>query len=447
MQAKTQLYVSLVAAVAMVSSLSLYLYSPTVPDGAWLAICVLSILAIAADMLSFALPQAASGSISFIPYFAAVVIVPGWPTVAAIALIRCGFELSHRRALHKFVFNVAQHSMAVSAAIWIYRALGGEGLLSIGSVSRFSFLTHSVGLSALVAFICGLAINNTLVLGVISLSGGRPLWNSWAQQGFAMILMDLITAPLILFFAWVYAEFGWIAAATLWVPILGLRQVHKTNIELERTIEELLQLMVKSLEARDPYTSGHSRRVQHYSAIIARSLGLAEREIDQTSQAALLHDVGKIHEKYAGVLSKTDKLSPEEWALIQEHSADGANLVATMTRLRDIVPSIRHHHENWDGTGYPDGLAGELIPLAARIIRFADTIDAMTTERPYRAPLTELQVRTEIIRCRGTQFDPVIADRLLSSPQWKALFAPALGRDPNVAYRLEVVGSKAKLAQ
>ena len=111
-----------------------------------------------------------------------------------------------------------------------------------------------------------------------------------------------------------------------------------------------------------------------------------------------------------------------------------------MTRFRDVVPSVRHHHENWDGTGYPDGLAGDAIPLAARIIRFADTIDAMTTERPYRGPLTEAQVRSEVMRCRGTQFDPEMADRLLASPLWPSLFAPesndrkhraAVGRRPN----------------
>ena len=211
----------------------------------------------------------------------------------------------------------------------------------------------------------------------------------------------------------------------MWVPILGLRQVQRTNLELEQTNEELLELMVKSIEARDPYTSGHSRRVRQFSTTIARAIGLSERQIEHVGHAALLHDVGKIYEKYAGVLSKEDKLTPEEWAIIQEHPADGAELVATMTRLRDLVPAIRHHHENWDGTGYPDRIAGETIPLAARIIRFADTIDAMTTERPYRRPLTEAQVRAEVIRCRGTQFDPEITDRLLASPLWPSLFAPA----------------------
>ena len=131
------------------------------------------------------------------------------------------------------------------------------------------------------------------------------------------------------------------------------------------------------------------------------------------------------------MLSKQDKLTPEEWAIIQDHPTDGANLVSTMTRLRDVVPAIKHHHENWDGTGYPEGLAGERIPVASRIIRFADTIDAMTTERPYRAPLTESQVRAEVIRCRASQFDPQIADRLLSSPLWTAIFtSPSVGVSP-----------------
>jgi putative nucleotidyltransferase with HDIG domain len=197
--------------------------------------------------------------------------------------------------------------------------------------------------------------------------------------------------------------------------------------------------MVKSIEARDPYTSGHSRRVQHYSMIIARAVGMGEKQVSEVGHAALLHDVGKIYEKYAPVISKQDKLTAEEWAIIKDHPVDGANLVATMTRLRAMVPAVRGHHENWDGTGYPDGLAGEVIPLASRIIRFADTIDAMTTERPYRNPLTESQVRGEVVRCRGTQFDPVIADRLLSSPLWSTLFAPS----PNerLAPTLTIVGA------
>jgi putative nucleotidyltransferase with HDIG domain len=282
--------------------------------------------------------------------------------------------------------------------------------------------TVTAGVPALTAFGVSYALSGVIVSVAIALTKNLSPLQVWRTNNLATLWIDLLSVPLIFVFAWVYAAFGPIAAAALWVPILGLRQVHTINLELERTNEELLELMVKSMEARDLYTSGHSRRVQHYSAIIARAMGLPEREINVVSRAALLHDVGKIHEKYGPILMKGESLTAEEWAVIQEHPIDGAVLVSTMSRLKELASPIRHHHENWDGTGYPDGLAGELIPLHARIIRFADTIDAMTTERPYRRPLGESEVRSEIVRCRGKQFDPEISDRLLSSPLWSQLF-------------------------
>ena len=159
--------------------------------------------------------------------------------------------------------------------------------------------------------------------------------------------------------------------------------------------------------------------------LIARALGMGERQVQLIGRAALLHDIGKIHEKYGPILRKADRLTAEEWNTMREHPSDGAALIATMTPLRELVTAVKHHHENWDGTGYPDGLAGELIPLAARIIRFADTMDAMTTARPYRPVMSAVEVRAEIVRCRGSQFDPGLVDRLLSSPVWRSMFAPA----------------------
>jgi HD-GYP domain-containing protein (c-di-GMP phosphodiesterase class II) len=112
---------------------------------------------------------------------------------------------------------------------------------------------------------------------------------------------------------------------------------------------------------------------------------------------------------------------------MRTHPIKSAELAGTVTQLRDVVPLIRHHHENWDGTGYPDGLRGESIPLGSRIIMFADTIDAMTTDRPYRAALDATAVRKELLRFRGTQFDPEICDALLKSPQYSKLFANVEG--------------------
>jgi putative nucleotidyltransferase with HDIG domain len=380
--------------------------------------------------LSYLLPKAATGSISFIPYFAAAIIAPNWTSVLSVVAVKTLVEAWRRKAPIKAVLNVSAYALMQLVAITVYTGFGGVALRELERMS-LTQVTRLTGMQALIAFALAMITNNLLVHGAIAIDSGRPMRSLMRENQRPIAGLDVLAVPLIFVFAWVYTAYGPVAAAALWVPILGLRQVHRTNLELEQTNEELLELMVKSLEARDPYTSGHSRRVQHYSSIIARAIGLSEKQIEHISRAALLHDVGKIYDKYAAVLSKQDKLTPEEWAIIQDHPTDGANLVSTMTRLRDIVPAIKHHHENWDGTGYPDGLAGERIPIASRIIRFADTIDAMTTERPYRAPLTETQVRAEVIRCRASQFDPEIADNLLSSPLWTALFtSPSVAVSP-----------------
>jgi len=136
-----------------------------------------------------------------------------------------------------------------------------------------------------------------------------------------------------------------------------------------------------------------------------------------------MHDVGKIHERYAAILQKPDKLTKDEWLLMQQHPADGEAIVSNVSQLHDILPAVRHHHEKWDGSGYPDGLKGEEIPFAARILTVADTIDAMTSDRPYRRGLTQDEVRVELEKWTGKQFDPAIVPKLLEGPYWESLFA------------------------
>jgi HD-GYP domain-containing protein (c-di-GMP phosphodiesterase class II) len=428
MRFRIHLYVLCVAVAAAALSAFVYLRGPLGSTPLLIDVTILSTLAVAGEMLGFVLPQrAAMGSIGFIPFFAAAILVPSWEAILGVAAVRLILEVGARRELIKSVLNIGSHTLMEGLAIVVYTAMGGVSLLTeVSAHYSLTQVTQHNGLAALVAFTAAFFANNSIVFVAIALATRRRVTTVWLENTRSTVMIDLITTPLVFVFAWVFAAFGPIAAAALWVPILGLRQVHRINLELESTNEELLELMVKSIEARDPYTSGHSRRVHQYSIVIARAIGLGERQIERVGHAALLHDVGKIYEKYAPVISKQDKLSPEEWAIIQDHPVDGADLVATMTRLRDIVPAIRGHHENWDGTGYPDGLSGGQIPLASRIIRFADTIDAMTTERPYRRPLSESQVRAEIVRCRGTQFDPEITDRLLASALWSSLFVPAV---------------------
>jgi putative nucleotidyltransferase with HDIG domain len=211
------------------------------------------------------------------------------------------------------------------------------------------------------------------------------------------------------------------------VPIIAVRHVYGLYHQLEDSGQELLQVMVKAIEARDPYTSGHSVRVSELSRAIAVEFGLAARDIEQVETAALLHDVGKIHEEFAPVLRKEGRLTDEETALMQTHSTRSAELVGIISKFRGFIQdSVRHHHERWDGQGYPSGLSGKNIPLASRIILIADTIDAMNTDRPYRKRLGLEVVVAELQKCKGTQFDPDLVDVAVSSVAVRRLIsAPA----------------------
>jgi len=232
----------------------------------------------------------------------------------------------------------------------------------------------------------------------------------------------VLTAALTFYLAWLYAGLGPAGAAGLAIPLLGVRQLFRTTVELTKVTEELLDLMVAAIEARDPYTSGHSQRVSQASKIIAKAMGLRPAEVERVGVAALLHDVGKIDEAFAPILAKEGRLTPEEWETMKRHPIRSAELVGLLSSLRDVVPSVRNHHENWDGTGYPDGLKGAAIPQASRIIMFADTLDAMTSDRPYRKALTMDEAKTEIIKFRGRQFDPDICDRIITPEVWAELY-------------------------
>jgi putative nucleotidyltransferase with HDIG domain len=426
----TRLYVALTCVAALAAATILRAHEPAISDEAAAAVAMLSALAILAELLGFLLPSGARGTVAYIPYLAAVLVAPSWVTIIAV----CGVKLITERLAGvtpiKAAFNTAQHCLALSLAIAAYIALGGVSFLSIAD-QGLAWLTRSVGLATFAAISVAFLVNACLVSAAVALSSRTRVLAVLAQNSIATLGIDLLAAPIIFVFAWAYAAHGPVAALVLWVPILAFRQLNKTKLELEQMNRELLELMVTTLEARDPYTSGHSRRVQNYAVLIARALRLPEIEVKRVSQAALLHDVGKIHEKYARILSKTDKLTPEEWALMQEHPVDGERLVSTMSRLKDLTEAIRHHHEQWDGTGYPDGIAGEEIPLSARIIALADTIDAMTSARPYRGALSAEQVRGELVRCRGRQFDPEITDQVLSVALWNKLFVPAREARPS----------------
>ncbi len=274
----------------------------------------------------------------------------------------------------------------------------------------------------------------------MAVSQRRSILEIWKHMSQGAVRYDLMALPIVYGFAFLYREYTWWALGVA-LPLLGLRQLYKTNRQLETINEELLQLMVAAIEARDPYTSGHSRRVAQYSRIVARAAGLNNRAIDRLATAALLHDVGKIHEEFAPILRKPGRLTEDEFAIMRTHPEKGAVLVAKVTQFRDLVPAIRSHHEAWNGSGYPDKLTGDRIPLWARVIVFADTIDAMTTDRPYREALSADSVREELLSQAGRQFDPRITADLITDRYWSQLADAIRSNHDSGEFELVSVGA------
>jgi putative nucleotidyltransferase with HDIG domain len=426
MSRRTQAYVAIVVLLGLGASFLVYSVQPTTTEASLRAALCFATLCALCELLAYQKPgRRETGSIAFLPLLAAVVVAPNWFSVAALAAANAVVQVVQRRVWLKSLFNVSQTALAVSAAILVYKLFRGQSLLE--GQQAMNVLAIAV---SLVVFV---GTNTAALKGAIAISENRPFWNLWRESLGVTLLYDLLALPFVYVCALLYVHFGPLGAVAFIFPIIGFRQLNKTNWELQKTNQELLQLMVAAIEARDPYTSGHSRRVARNAKLIAEAIGLKDKQVERVRVAALLHDVGKIHEVFAPILSKPGRLTAEENAIMQTHPIKSAELVQTVSQLGDVVDPIRHHHENWDGTGYPDGLVGENIPVASRIIMFADTIDAMTTDRPYRAALTEGQVRAEFVKLAGRQFDPFICERLLSSPIYMKLFDQDVPLTPAIA--------------
>jgi putative nucleotidyltransferase with HDIG domain len=190
----------------------------------------------------------------------------------------------------------------------------------------------------------------------------------------------------------------------------------ESSRELEATLLETIETLNAAVEARDPYTAGHSQRVRRVSLAIGRELRLSAKQLGALATAALFHDIGKIGMPDS-ILTKPDRLDRHEAATMREHVTRGAEIVSRISSLKDSVPAIRHHHERWDGLGYPDRLSGPEIPIEAAIIAIADAWDAMTTDRPYSAALEMSEAIVQIHAGRGKQFNPAVVDAFVAVSQ------------------------------
>lgn len=428
---KVDLLVLAAVIAASGSMIISYAVAPTFP-GYW-EVGIFILIAFLLDKTGIPLRVSARGSVSFVMHISSAMLFGAfWGGVVAGASVGVNHALSGT-ARKKTVFNVAQRVLSVTISLLVYRAMGGSvppAYLGGGfSTLLVTDVQRDVGLFFVFAALYFL-INSALVSIAVAFSSDRQFRDVWSLNTRGILGYDIGASIMAMGVAWAYAyalrQWGFGPYGLFFVipPIIMVRYVYGLYHQLQHSGQELLQLMVKAIEARDPYTSGHSVRVSEAARLIALELGLSVREVEQVETAALLHDVGKIHEEFAPLLRKEARLTPEETALMQTHSTRSAELVGVISKFRGFVQdSVRHHHERWDGQGYPSGLSGKSIPTGSRIILICDTVDAMTTDRPYRKRLGLDIVIAELQKCRGTQFDPDLVDLVIGSVAIRRMIA------------------------
>ena len=406
-------YVTVISIAAVAALRNAWLFG--VPSVSLLTLISFGSMALVLELGGVSLAHKARGSVGFIVHIAvAILFGPLWAagTVAVVSIIS---DVAAKKEAIRLVFNVAQRVLGIVVATQVYVLLGGD--------VPFTTIEQN-GLPFIVLSLLFFGINSLSVAGAIGISTGQPFRQVWASISKGLLAYDIAASFASVLVAWAYLSFGGAGILGVVIPVVVIRSVYLMYHRLEAQSKEMLELMVKAIEARDPYTSGHSVRVSAMSRAIASELKLPYEKVEMISTAALLHDVGKIHEKFAPVLRKESRLTEEEHKLLQEHPVKSAELVGVISGFKGIVlDSVRSHHERWDGNGYPDGLRGEQIPLGARIIAVADTVDAMRTDRPYRPAATYEETVRELERCRGTQFDSAIIDTALNSMLVRSMFA------------------------
>ena len=371
--------------------------------------------------------RGSSHTITFIPLSASVVLFGPAAAVLFIAIVGTVAEfLIRRKSLDRGIFNTAQYLVSTAIAGWVFGALGGTPLALLDEWTTQLLPFAAFGL-------CLLILNQIFVSLAIALNQGvrfRQVIQKMAGPAGAAAAYDLMISPVALIVAFLYMRSGWAGLLLAIFPLLFIRHAYLLNFRLQQANRDLLRALVKAIETRDPYTSGHSLRVQALAGRIAEAMGLSEYRRKNVEHAALLHDIGKIDAIYTEILQKPDSLSAYEREVIESHVTKGVELLMSISSFpKEVIDSVRYHHEREDGRGYPHGLMGDSIPLGAKIINVCDAIDAMLSDRPYRRALSTETVREELVRYRGVQFDDRVVEYVITGNLLEAHAEHVAGED------------------
>jgi putative nucleotidyltransferase with HDIG domain len=340
---------------------------------------------------------------------------------AAIDAVAMSLRMGrHLRTAHRFAFNVALLSIAIWPASTAFFALTGV------DPHQPRYTTLGAFLGPLYLFAAGVFISNSVLLAVaLAIERGASALAIWRQQ-FSWVATSYFASASVAALLVVYGPTIDIALFAVLAPLLLVSYlVFKTTVgrldDANRHLGEVnalylstIETLAMAIDAKDQVTHGHIRRVQKFAVGLAKQLGVDEdRQIRAIEAAALLHDMGKLAIPEF-ILNKPGRLTAGEFDVMKTHAAVGADILSAINFPYPVVPIVRHHHENWDGSGYPDGLRGAAIPVGARILSVVDCYDALTSDRPYRPAMTDAQALDILVQRRGTMYDPLVVDTFVT---------------------------------
>jgi putative nucleotidyltransferase with HDIG domain len=393
-----------------------------VPAASWSVYAIaLAALTIVTGRFTIKVPgRSVTVSVSEVFLFASILLYGQAIATLTIALDGLLASLTQRnRRLYRSLFNIAEPAISTWTAAWIFFAIAGVS-------PRGAAPAHTpLGISATVAMAAAFfALNSGLSACAVALESGRSAFAFWRGHAWYLAVNYYAAASLATLAVSTGPHLTF-AVAGLVAPLLilsyvayresAIRAEEATRhvADVERLYRASVEMLAIAVDAKDQVTHGHIRRVQRHTLAVAAALGVNDpSELKAIEAGALLHDIGKLAVPDY-VLNKPTKLTPAEFELIKKHPSMGARILNAVQFPYPIVPIVRHHHEQWDGRGYPDGLVGGEIPLGARILAVVDCFDALTSDRPYRPRLSDDQA-IEILRSRcGTFYDPAVVEKMI----------------------------------
>jgi HD-GYP domain-containing protein (c-di-GMP phosphodiesterase class II) len=368
-------------------------------------IIVMFLIVTLIDLVKVSVPQTKFNSVFGVSGAVFVATTIGYGAIVGIVVTAISTliaELFARREPQKLVFNVAQLIATTGLAGITYQALAG-------GATGVPLASTKTAIAALIASVVYLAVNNILLSLMIGTAIGKSPVTVFLANSRGQLLQNVTLPPIGLLLTTV-RELSPLSVLIALIPLLGPYVAMRGHREILMQIQRTIEALADTVDRRDITTAQHSERVAAYTQQIIEELGTIRfAEAEAIILAARVHDLGKIAIPDA-VLLKPGKLDDGEYWLMRQHPAAGDEILQKLSIYKDSLGVVRHHHERYDGRGYPDGLKGEEIPLGGRIVAGADSYDVMTSDRPYARARTVREGIEELIWCKGTHFDPTIVD-------------------------------------